>query len=558
MSRHAIACCLLLHTTAASVTSSAQAAAQVRASDPVISLRSVGEPASRVVAAVAKSSGRDLAVSKELAGQKLVVIVKQMPTDGVLAAVAELLGARWVAAGKGAQRLERLPAVRAWCSRRALARADAEKRAKEVGRRFIRSNMDEALSHVDDPDWDAGGSFDRGLTSFLKTVPPAALDRLSQSMMDMTPVRPGGARATDQPPALVIPAEDLTQGQRDILGAWLTGRSREATDFNSRLAADLPRCSVALTSTDGVGVDVQISRPGDAGRTATFAAFGSAYSPAKLDELASADTADWARANPPPNQAALGSVPDDIGRPDRAVTIDSEEVADRQVKMPTRRLLRTEFLCRLADSADLAIIADHYTLADRVDARDTPLRQLLQSVVGPYATAFRVRDGVLLARRLLWPEDDPREAPWPFPDPWLTAKREGRPLALVDIARMASLSDQQLDALSCYRDGPATLERETVTCRVSQRQRRALAWYADATEAERRGMNGPGGTPVSRLSATQVRELVSITDPRAAAPDVRIAVVVAQGAMTDTASLVLLLPDGRREPIASVGGVTTP
>ncbi|MCX6362504.1 MAG: hypothetical protein NT029_22145 [Armatimonadetes bacterium] len=533
-------------------------AGQARAASPVISLRSVGEPASRVVAAVARSSGRDLAVSKELAGQKLVVIVRQMPTDRVLAAVAELLGARWVAAGKGAQRLERLPGVRDWCSRRALARADAEKRAKEVGRRFIRSNMDEALSHVDDPDWDAGGSLDRGLTQFLKTIPPAALDRLSQSMMEMTPVRPGGARATDPPPALVIPAEELTQGQRDVLGAWLTGRSREATDFNSRLAADLPRCSVALTSTDGVGVDVQIARPGDAGRTATFAVFGSAYSPAKLDALASAETADWARANPPPNQAALGSVPDDIGRPDRAVTIDSEEEAGRQVEMPTRRLLRTEFLCQFADAVGVAIVADHYTLADRAEARTAPLRQLLQGVVGAYATAFRIRDGVLLARRLLWSEDDPREAPWPHPDPWLSAKREGRPLALVDVARMAALSNEQLDALGCYRDGPVTLERETVACRASQRQRRALVWYAGATEAERRGMNEAGGTPVGRLSADRARELISVTDPRVVAAGVRIAVVVAQGAVTDTASLVLLLPDGRREPLASVGGVTTP
>lgn len=558
MIRHAIACCLLLHTTAASGASRAQQAGQARVPNPVISLRSVGEPASRVVAAVAKLSGRDLAVSKELAGQKLVVIVREMPTVRVLTAVAELLGARWVAAGKGAQRLERLPGVRDWCSRRALARADAEKRAKEVGRRFIRSNMDEALSHVDDPDWDAGGSFDRGLTQFLKTIPPAALDRLSQSMMEMTPVRPGGARATDPPPALVIPAEELTQGQRDVLGAWLTGRSREATDFNSRLAADLPRCSVALTSTDGVGVDVQIARPGDAGRTATFAAFGSAYSPAKLDALASAETADWARANPPPNQAALGSVPDDIGRPDRAVTIDSEEEAGRQVEMPTRRLLRTEFLCQFADTVGVAIVADHYTLADRAEARTAPLRQLLQGVVGAYATAFRIRDGVLLARRLLWSEDDPREAPWPHPDPWLSAKREGRPLALVDVARMAALSNEQLDALGCYRDGPVTLERETVACRASQRQRRALVWYAGATEAERRGMNEAGGTPVGRLSADRVRELISVTDPRVVAAGVRIAVVVAQGAVTDTASLVLLLPDGRREPLASVGGVTTP
>lgn len=534
--------------------------AEAPQSRPALSF--VRKPLRHVLEQLSTMSGLSLEAEKELENQKLVLLVKERPVAEVLDRLAELLGAEWVdTPAKGemrGRRLQRLPVTKQWIDRWRLLRSKADAAARRKQSEFVRKLWDDLLRDIDDPSETAtrsGSSIDLDAARFLKTLGSAPLDRLAVQFGEMSPTRAGG-EGRRQPPAVVFSFTDLAPGQQSMLRNYFASRVRDPQDYHARFLAQLPRARIALTSSNGVSIELDVQAPFRP-EPSTIGVLGSAYSPEKIAEFSDNEFGRMMAGGKTPEEVLLGAQLRSNLSADPMVEIDEpESLTDTRVKL-TAPPLRWEFFTLPALSeAGLNIVADHYTSSVRLSKPAQTVKELLVQASSDYRTVFRRRGPYLMARKIVWPDADLAEPP--LMEEWIDRKKSAHPeFSFEEIAQMASLADEQLDLLAAYKDPVTRIEFRDVAsaARFSPEHRRLLQAVAALPPAQQKQLRLESGLPLS-TAPRFLREAVALNVPPHLRRDAgRSRLRATAGAPfanrpSLTMSLVMRVPRGEYAPLA--------
>jgi hypothetical protein len=449
--------CLLL-----SVASAApQPADRDLAVEKRVTLACIRQPLSEVCQVLERQAAIPLEAAPDLREQKAIVLIRDRPLQEVMDRIAQVFGAEWVRKARAGSAdsppgyvLTRQRATRDWMAAWRQSRALADRSAREAQARFVRQFLGEVLGAVGNPGEDPpqlAGSLDQDLARFLKTLPSGALDRLAAHIGSVSPVREKGRPSEGSPP-VVFTYRDLNPDQQTALRRWLEGRVREPGDYNVRLLSELPQARIALNSTDGVAIELQLTTPSNR-EPATFAAFGSSLSGQRLAEIAQDDLHRLMAGRRTPEGALLGAQLREDGSADPPVRFDTPALGGRPLPKPDYPPLRWQFLQWLNQECRLNIVADYYTRSQRARQLAPTLGESLLLASDAYGVVFRQQGDYLLCRQVTWPDDDLREIPAPLPEDWIAAKEAGNEfLRLEECAALASCTDEQVDALATYDD----------------------------------------------------------------------------------------------------------
>jgi hypothetical protein len=434
--------------------------------------------AERAVSLLADKSRLPLRVSQELQGCKLTIRVQDRPATEVLEQIGVVLGASWVAVKPTDKAdvfysLERLPEVRSWLA----ARKRADRAAREMARRKrVEAQREAILEHIkraDDSNWRSPGAFNRMAAKFAGTLPSEAIEMAAESMSSGTPV--GGVRNIPAPDAkfYTIGFSALDAAQRDLLTKCVMASPAGASN---KILAEINKTNLALTSTDGVILELRLSLQASDGREFQFSApVSSGWAYYMETPFREQERERLMQAHPAPASAFLGISPDKGGVYRNKVDASCKDLLGQQVSGNTPRPLRHQLLLRLAEDARRNLVADYYTVSERVKLDHPTLGDVLDTTLPKLKTLAAVDGAYLLARRLDFPDRDGVEIPYPLPETWIAYKggdnvtdlplsaSPGRLLNFTNLLDMSVQTSEGLFALSQYKDADTNVSLDEAT-----------------------------------------------------------------------------------------------
>jgi hypothetical protein len=424
----------------------------------------VGKPVREVLKALS-SEELELQPSPELAEVKATVSVRDEPLHTVMTRLAQVFGGEWRTGAKpGRYELRRASDVADWLRGWRRARAEAEQVARKIQEDTVRRIIQEALAELGrlpDSVQPEGEARPRGigeplLARLVGTLQPEELEALVRHIAAVSPVRTGGG-TIQAPPPIVKRYSELSPAQQRLVRDWLTGGPGQApiNEVYERRLDRLHDTLIEFGTDVGIGVELFFHPPPPDEVYGGFAV-GAHWGAHKMESMLHEDLMRRLSRRKTPAGALLGASLTPEGRVEPLVKLTDPALADRMLTDLPPRPMAPEFLAAAAAGCGLNLVADHHTRSARLEVPRQPgrLADLLEAAAPRFELVFRQEGGYLLARRYLWPDRDEEETPAPWPERWISQKKDGQGLTLDDFLVLNRLTEPQLAGLAAYADGP--------------------------------------------------------------------------------------------------------
>jgi hypothetical protein len=432
-----------------------------------LALRMVRQPLSDVANSLTAVCGVRLVVAKELSNQKVVLILQDRPVGEVLVRIAQTFGGQWVSepsSGGEILRLELLPEVSRWLAQREQARKESENFARKMKADAFKKAVREHFDHTEDTNWAGPGTYDREACRFLKNLPLELLDRVAQqtgeanSVTDVTSVSDSGTYAAR------ISLSALGPGQQQAFLNWVS-RMPDGSPKTS-LTKNLPNITIALGSRDGIGLSVGLRGPDasdgmPAFQMGFFATGGGGWSNTKVEEFRTKEFQRLMAPVPTPPSAFMEIQVTSAGEAAKKVVTSDPMVLKTRWTPPRQNPLYEDLLEELAAQRRFGIVADYYTLSQRLLPRPDNIGDLLEKGATTFSALlrilFREKNGILMVRHLDYPDLNRTELPYPLVEQWIAQKRQikaekNSPLTVPQVLEVSLRTPEELAALMRYDD----------------------------------------------------------------------------------------------------------
>ena len=459
------------------------------------------------VVRLAEQAGRALEVAPDLATAKVIILLQDGDEEGAINGLATLLGSEWKIRraddGSAVARLERRPGVTAWSRERLAARERSDLAARAEFRQHLLEHWALALSEIDVPMEQRTYRFQllEGAARAVRAFPREALVLLADWYATLSAVRPGtNPSATFQTnrfdTPVKLPFEQLPVAGRQAVEE-LMSRRRPRSVEPALWDRWLRQSTVALGTMYGTTIEVQVYMP-DQAAPRWFPAFGTVWTSKKLASVSDDNLLRGLAGLPTPADALLGARFDEDGQPAPRMRVDAA-LAQRGATPPPAPS-RLEFIAWLREATGLTVIADHCTLSDRASLKPGAFGDVLATAGETFGTVFRQDGDTLLARRAAWPEDDLLEFAAPHPEDWIATLLRRQPLALEDLAVIATGSDGQLGRLSLFKDTGIAFNEHIELLFSQPALRGFLTACKPLDEAQRKRLRSDEGLPLAEAT----------------------------------------------------------